>query len=353
MASVHTRTPGSKLPPPPGGRFGSPHGSSAALAGGAATPGAALQACPPTPETAGYGGGGGGGGRPRPRSTHSGSATPSDDMSASLASAATSYSSAADQLLFAPASVEDAVHAVPSLLSQMLSGRTDEQVGVWPPAAGAWRGCWAAGGPPRSPPAWLPPSRSLARHRHPLTAGAGCAQAARLLPRGGAPGGDSCRRLGRRAHAADHAGQPGPEPEGRLHSPADRPRRRRPRAVRAGLGWAGLAPARLPALAWGLAGLLAQGFGPLLRSPLTAACSLTHPRPAPRRHPLPVAGPRFWPRPAVPPRSSSSCTAGYWTARHLRDASWSCWPPRAPRRCRWVLAALEWRLSIEAWRRCS
>jgi hypothetical protein len=49
-------------------------------------------------------------------------------MSMSLASAATSFSSAADMCLFAPSSPEDAVHAVPALLSQLLSGRTDEQV---------------------------------------------------------------------------------------------------------------------------------------------------------------------------------------------------------------------------------
>lgn len=211
MASVRTRAPGSKLPlpPPAGGRFGSPHGSSGALAppaAAAAGPTAAPQACPPTPETAGYGAGGGG--RPRARSSHSGSATPSDDMSASLASAATSFSSAADQLLFAPASVEDAVHAVPSLLSQMLSGRTDEQVRGHARAGAA--GCLQAGAGRRGrrrcrsrglpaccqscrPAVAAPSLRLSCDSTTPClsapAAGAGCTQAARLLPRRGAASG--------------------------------------------------------------------------------------------------------------------------------------------------------------------
>ena len=70
-----------------------------------------------------------------PHSTHSGSATPtpSEDalsVSVSIASGTTSFASAANAHLFAPASTEDAVHAVPSLLSLLLSGRTDEQVGA-------------------------------------------------------------------------------------------------------------------------------------------------------------------------------------------------------------------------------
>jgi hypothetical protein len=80
---------------------------------------------PRTPETApGPPGGWRGGAR-------CGSATPPSDDALSLASGTTaSFSSAADAALFAPASTEDAVHAVPSLLSQLLSGRTDEQVGA-------------------------------------------------------------------------------------------------------------------------------------------------------------------------------------------------------------------------------
>lgn len=132
-------------PPPAGGRLGSPAGSAASLAlsasgrsgssSTASVPASSLllsggtYAYPRTPENALAG-------EARPRSArgaHSGSATPtpSEDalsVSMSLASGATSFSSAADAHLFAPASTEDAVHAVPSLLSLLLSGRTDEQV---------------------------------------------------------------------------------------------------------------------------------------------------------------------------------------------------------------------------------
>lgn len=105
------------------GKLGSPNGSGAAL-GGSGAPYAGAGLPPRTPESALTAAS-----RARSaRSTHSGSATPSEDMSMSLASAATSFSSAADVCLFAPASTEDAVHAVPALLSQLLSGRTDEQV---------------------------------------------------------------------------------------------------------------------------------------------------------------------------------------------------------------------------------
>lgn len=106
------------------GKPGSPNGSSVGLGGSAAYPATGLP--PRTPESALTAGS-----RSRSaRSTHSGSATPSEDMSMSMVSAATSFASAADLCLFAPASTEDAVHAVPALLSQLLSGRTDEQVGA-------------------------------------------------------------------------------------------------------------------------------------------------------------------------------------------------------------------------------
>lgn len=104
------------------GKLGSPHGSAAALSGSTQHAGTGLP--PRTPESALTAGS-----RTRSvRSTRSSSATPSEDMSMSLASAATSFTSAADICLFAPSSTEDAVHAVPALLSQLLSGRTDEQV---------------------------------------------------------------------------------------------------------------------------------------------------------------------------------------------------------------------------------
>lgn len=95
--------------------------------------GSATSAFPRTPEGVVMGG--------ARRGTHSGSGTPepSEDalsVSVSMASGATSFSSAADACLFAPASTEDAVHAVPSLLSLLLSGRTDEQVGA------SGRGWW-------------------------------------------------------------------------------------------------------------------------------------------------------------------------------------------------------------------
>ena len=114
------------------GKLGSPHGSSVTLGGGAAYPGTGLP--PRTPESALTAGS-------RSRSARSGSATPSEDMSMSMVSAATSFASAADLCLFAPASTEDAVHAVPALLSQLLSGRTDEQVGVWGCGTGAAQRC--------------------------------------------------------------------------------------------------------------------------------------------------------------------------------------------------------------------
>lgn len=59
---------------------------------------------------------------------YSDSATVSEDAFSLASGTTASFSSAADTALFAPASADDAVHAVPSLLSQLLSGRTDEQV---------------------------------------------------------------------------------------------------------------------------------------------------------------------------------------------------------------------------------
>lgn len=216
-------------PPPAGGRLGSPAGSAASLAlsasgrsgssSTASVPASSLllsggtYAYPRTPENALAG-------EARPRSArgaHSGSATPtpSEDalsVSMSLASGATSFSSAADAHLFAPASTEDAVHAVPSLLSLLLSGRTDEQVGAArrPPAllgarpsTGPVVGCllpWCDTGA-------APPSRSSSALAvsWPLPAGAGRAQAARVLPPQRAAGGGGHCCGGRRAHAAHHA----------------------------------------------------------------------------------------------------------------------------------------------------
>lgn len=158
MASLRSK------PPPAGGRLGSPAGSAASLALSASgRSGSSISATsvpassalfsgdayayPRTPENALAGET-----RPRnARSAHSGSATPtqSEDalsLSVSLASGATAFSSAADAHLFAPASTEDAVHAVPSLLSLLLSGRTDEQVGT-PCASPALQSVHARNGP--------------------------------------------------------------------------------------------------------------------------------------------------------------------------------------------------------------
>ncbi|EFN51629.1 hypothetical protein CHLNCDRAFT_140051 [Chlorella variabilis] len=134
MASRHA--PPYQTPPPAVGKAGgrlarlghaSPASSAGSLPGVAAaaagTPPSAARASPRTPDVVPASGAG------RPRSARSGSATPPSDDALSLASGTTaSFSSAADACLFAPASTEDAVHAVPSLLSQLLSGRTDEQV---------------------------------------------------------------------------------------------------------------------------------------------------------------------------------------------------------------------------------
>ena len=128
----------SPAPAPRSTALGTPGRSASSTSLGAASSGAATPnptAPPRTPES-----GGASYGRPR-----SDSATPSASEDAlSLASGATgtSFSSAADVAYFAPASTEDAVHAVPSLLSLLLSGRTDEQVRPWVAWGGGGTCCW-------------------------------------------------------------------------------------------------------------------------------------------------------------------------------------------------------------------